>query len=586
MTWTSPDPHPIPLPPESQNFYTLDLSLRRRLRRLLDPDTYAWSEALLTEVGQLSGGVIDGLAAVADKQRPVLRVRNARGERVDEVVYSPAYTEMARLAYGQFGLGQMVHRAEFRGRHSRVPQVVGTAAQYLFAQAEQGLTCPIIMTDCLTRALRRWGSPELQAQWLPRLTTLDFADLAQGAMFLTEVAGGSDVGANTTTAVLRDGHWELYGEKWFCSNVSADLILVTARPEGAPPGIRGIGCFLMPARLADGSRNHYRIERLKDKLGTWSMASGEVTLAGAIAEPLGPLDRGWHVAAEMVNATRLMVAMGCAAAIRRAFVAARQHAASRRAFGRTLDQHPLVQQNLVDLAVDAEAAQVLMLEVARCCDLASAGDAQGAALFRILTPLGKYWNAHRGTAAVQQAMQVLGGIGYIEEWVTARLFRDVQVNQIWEGAPNVICLDVLRTAARDDSVHLLLRNLQERLAQLHSPSVLPLAGALTQAAANAGEDFATAAARGHDRLELAAPSLVQRLSCLTVATLLAVEADLDLAEEQDGRGLALAEAHLRRWLPEVARIAGIAVDPAAGHDLAVFGPVVDHAPAPGTTGAC
>lgn len=571
------DPHPIPLPPQAPNFYTADRSLRRRLRRLLDAESFAWAEPLLTEVGELAGGPVDQLAEVADKHRPVLRVRDARGEPADEVVYHPAYVDMARIAYERLGLAAMVHREEFRGRPGGAPQVVGTAAQYIFAQAEQGLMCPIIMTDCIVRAISRWGSEELRARWLPRLTTLNYGELTEGAMFFTEKAGGSDVGANETRAVRRGDHWELYGDKWFCSNASAGAILVTARPEGMPPGIQSIGCFLMPARLEDGSRNRYRIERLKDKLGTWSMASAEVTLEGAIAYQVGPLERGWTVAAEMVNATRLMVAMGCAGAMRRAFFAARHHAAGRSAFGRRIDQYPMVQQNLIDLAVEVEAAQVLMLEVARAFDRERSGDPAGRALVRILTPLGKYWNADRGTPAVRQAMQILGGIGYIEEWVTARLFRDVQVNQIWEGTPNIICLDVLRTAEKDDSVRILLSDLARRLAGVRSPEAAPLAAAVSGAVATLGATFLEAAGHGRTRLELAAHRLVSRLACLTVAALFAIEADQDLAEAGDQRGLALAEAHLRRWLPDVAAAAGLSTDPFADHDLAVFDAIVDQA---------
>jgi len=566
----------IPAPPQSPNFYTADPSLRRRLRRLLDPATFAWAEPILTEVGELAGGVVDRLAEVADKNRPVLRMRDACGDRIDEVLYHPAYAEMSRIAYEQLGLAQMVHRAEFRGRSEGAPQVVGIAAQYLFAQAEQGLMCPIIMTDCIVRSIERWGSAELKTRWLPRLTTLQYDDLLDGAMFFTERPGGSDVGASETVAVQRGDHWELHGEKWFCSNVSAGLILVTARPEGAPPGIRGIGCFLMPSRLPDGSRNRYRIERLKDKLGTWSMASGEVTLEGAVAYPVGPLDRGWPVAAEMVNGTRLSVAMGCAAAMRRAYFAARHHAAGRSAFGRIIMQYPMVQQNLIDLAVDVEAAQVLMLQVARAFDRELSGSPADRVLLRILTPLGKYWNAERGTPVVRAAMAVFGGIGYVEEWVTARLFRDVQVNQIWEGAPNVICLDVLRAVEKEGGLVALLGDLQGRLASIIAPQVVRLATAVGAALAAHGATFDRAVATADRvRLELAAHKLVQRLACLTVATLFAVEADLDWQESQDPRGLALAEAHLRRWLPDVAEAAGLSCDPLDDHDLRVFGTIVE-----------
>lgn len=561
--------HPIPAQPADPNFYTSDTSLRRRLRRLLDPETFAWAEAYLTEVGARSGGPVDQLAAVADKNRPVLRVRNERGDRVDEVICHPAYDQLRRIGYGELHLAQLVHQPAYRGRPGPVPQVVATAAQYIFAQAEQGLMCPIIMTDCLVRAIDRWGSPELKAEWLPRLTTLEYGELLEGAMFFTERAGGSDVGANETVARRAGDHWELFGEKWFCSNVSAGAVLVTARPEGAPPGIRGIGAFLMPARLPDGSRNRYRIERLKDKLGTWSMASGEVTLEGAVAYQVGPLDRGWPVAAEMVNATRLMVAMGCAGAMRRAFFAAQHHAGGRRAFGRQIDQYPMVKQNLLEMAVEVEGAVALLLETARAFDLERAGDPEGRTLMRVLTPLAKYWNSDRGLPAVRTAMQLFGGIGYVEEWVTARMFRDVQVNQIWEGAPNIIALDLLRTAEKDGSVGALLANLDRRLAGVGSgdgAALSALTGTLQAGLQACGETFAQAASLERERLELGAHWLVQRLACLTIGAILAEEAAADLAEGSE-RGLTLARAHLRRWLPDLAPGAGVSTDPFDDHDL-------------------
>lgn len=571
--------HPIPAQPADPNFYTADKSLQRRLRHLLDPETFAWASEYLTEVGARSGGPVDRLAFIADKNRPVLRVRDERGDRVDEVLYHPAYDELRRIGYGELHLAQVVHQTSYRGRTGPVPQVVATAAQYLFAQAEQGLMCPIIMTDCLVRAIDRWGSPELKAEWLPRLTTLEYGDLLEGAMFFTERAGGSDVGSNEAVARRAGDHWELYGEKWFCSNVSAGAILVTARPEGAREGIRGIGAFLMPARLPDGSRNRYRIERLKDKLGTWSMASGEVTLEGAVAYQVGPLEKGWPVAAEMVNATRLMVAMGCAGAMRRAYFAALHHALGRRAFGHDIIQYPMVKQNLLELAVEVEGAVALLLETARAFDLERSGAPGGRALMRVLTPLAKYWNSERGLPAVRMAMQLFGGIGYVEEWVTARMFRDVQVNQIWEGAPNIIALDLLRTAEKDGSVAVLLESLERRLAGAaggagaREEALAALTGAIRSGVVAYGESFARAAGLDRQRLELGAHWLTQRLACLTIAAILAEEAALDLAEGSE-RGLALAQAHLRRWLPDLAIAAGLSTDPFDDHDLRAFKLVV------------
>ena len=235
------------------------------------------------------------------------------------IEYHPAYRELERAAFGEFGIHAMSLRKGILGWPQTYPVVAKHAFTFLFNQAEFGLGCPINVTDGCAKLLANFGSETLKAKYLDGLTQTDMSKLTQGGQFMTEKEGGSDVGTLTTTAVQEGDHWRLSGEKWFCSNADAEVVMLLARPQGAGGGTRGVGLFLMPRRLDDGSPNHYRIVRLKDKLGTRSMASGEIKLEGAIAYAVGKLDRGFVQMAEMVNSSRLSNGVKSTALMRRAY---------------------------------------------------------------------------------------------------------------------------------------------------------------------------------------------------------------------------------------------------------------------------
>ena len=231
----------------------------------------------------------------------MLHQRDKFGRNSQHIEYHPAYRELETAAFGEFGIHAMSIRKGIMGWPDKYPVVAKHAFTFLFNQAEFGLGCPINVTDGCAKLLNNFGSEALKAKYLDGLTQTDMSKLTQGGQFMTEKEGGSDVGTLTTTAVQEGDHWRLHGEKWFCSNADAEVVMLLARPEGAGPGTRGVGLFLMPRRLDDGSQNHYRIVRLKDKLGTRSMASGEIKLEGAIAYAVGKLDRGFVQMAEMVE---------------------------------------------------------------------------------------------------------------------------------------------------------------------------------------------------------------------------------------------------------------------------------------------
>jgi hypothetical protein len=263
---------------------------------------------------------------------------------------------------------------------------------------------------------------------------------------MTEKEGGSDVGTLTTRALQEGDHWRLTGEKWFCSNADAKVVMLLARPEGAPPGTRGVGLFLMPRFLDDGSQNHYRIVRLKDKLGTRSMASGEIKLEGAIAYAVGKLDRGFVQMAEMVNSSRLSNGVKSTALMRRAHHDAVTVAKNRVVFGSRIADLPLGRRQLMKIMLATEQALSMSFLTADALDRAEAGSQDAAALLRILTPTLKFRATRDARKVCGDALEMRGGIGYIEEFATSRLLRDAHLGSIWEGTGNIVALDALKRA--------------------------------------------------------------------------------------------------------------------------------------------
>jgi len=336
-----------------------------------------------------------------------------------------------------------------------MPAAAKYALTYLFVQAEFGLCCPLSMTDSLTRTLRKFGAPALVDRYLDDLTTQDLDALSQGAMFMTEQGAGSDVAATATVAVPDDADgqaWRLHGDKWFCSNPDAALAMVLARMQGGPEGMKGVSLFLLPRVLPDGTPNSYRIIRLKDKLGTRSMASGEIRLDGAKAWLVGEPGRGFVQMADMVNNSRLSNGMRAAGLMRRAVAEALYTARHRKAFGRRLVDMPLMQRQLAKIMLPAEQARTMMFQTAEALRRADAGDADAHRLARLFTPLIKFRACRDARKVAGDAMEVRGGCGYIEEWGDPRILRDAHLGSIWEGTSNIVALDVMRAIRREVSL--------------------------------------------------------------------------------------------------------------------------------------
>jgi alkylation response protein AidB-like acyl-CoA dehydrogenase len=428
------------------NFYRADPALTDLLRIHLADELFRHIEPHLDRLGGLAGGHLDECARLADRHVPVLHQRDRFGRDAQWIEYHPAYRELEKAAFGEFGIHAMSVRKGIMGWPQTYPVVAKHAFTFLFNQAEFGLGCPINVTDGCAKLLSNFGDAALKAKYLDGLTQTDMSKLTQGGQFMTEKEGGSDVGKLTTTAAQEGDHWRLTGEKWFCSNADAEIVMLLARPEGAVGGTRGVGLFLMPRRLDDGSPNHYRIVRLKDKLGPRSMASGEIKLEGAIAYAVGRLDRGFVQMAEMVNSSRLSNGVKSTALMRRAWHDAMAVARGRVVFGSRIIDLPLARRQLMKIMLATEQALSMSFITADALDRAEAGSQDAAALLRILTPTLKFRATRDARKVCGDALEMRGGIGYIEEFVNPRLLRDAHLGSIWEGTGNIVALDALKRA--------------------------------------------------------------------------------------------------------------------------------------------
>src|ERR1700738_1663082 len=463
---TKPADQPGLLAPDTSgmNFYRADPALTDLLPIHRPPPPFRNIEPYLDRLGGLAGGHLDECARLADRHPPVLHQRDRFGRDSQTIEYHPAYRELEKAAFGEFGIHAMSVRKGILGWPDKYPVVAKHALTFLFNQAEFGLGCPINVTDGCAKLLANFGSEALKAKYLDGLTQTDMSRLTQGGQFMTEKVGGSDVGKLTTTATQEGDHWRLSGEKWFCSNADAEVAMLLARPQGAVGGTRGVGLFLMPRWLEDGSPNHYRIVRLKDKLGTRSMASGEIKLGGAIAYAVGKLDRGFVQMAEMVNSSRLSNGVKSTALMRRAHHDAMTVAKNRVVFGQRIIDLPLARRQLMKIMLATEQALSMSFITADALDRAEAGSQDAAALLRILTPTLKFRATRDARKVCGDALEMRGGIGYIEEFATARLLRDAHLGSIWEGTGNIVALDALKRAVgRHGAEAALVADLHARL---------------------------------------------------------------------------------------------------------------------------
>ncbi|HEY0512227.1 MAG TPA: isovaleryl-CoA dehydrogenase [Thermoanaerobaculia bacterium] len=500
-----------PPPFEDVNLFTSDRVLTEALRR----EGAGWAEERARDFGEIAGRRETILwGAQANEHPPVLHTHDRNGNRIDEVEFHPAWHALMAL-----GVEHGLHALPWREpRDPRNGLHVARAAQFMaLAQVEAGVGCPLSMTYSVVPALRL--QPEIAAEWEPRVTSTVYdprlvpATEKAGAlcgMAMTEKQGGSDVRANTTAAwpVGAGGPgagYEITGHKWFCSAPMCDAFLVLAQAAG------GLSCFLLPRFTPDGERNRFHLQRLKDKLGNRSNASSEVEFRAAWARLVGEEGRGVQTILEMVNHTRLDCVIGAAAGMRWGTARAIHHATHRRTFGKRLLDQPLMRNVLADLALESEAATTAMMRLAR------AYDAEETPFRRLATAVLKYWTCKRAPVHAAEALECLGGNGYVEEWGLARLYREAPLNSIWEGSGNVQCLDVLRAIQKTpESLRALLAEIREAQGSDHRLDIYV-------------NELQSHLERPED-LEARARRLVERLALALQASLLVRHAPADVAD--------------------------------------------------------
>jgi acyl-CoA dehydrogenase len=452
------------------NFFTSDINLQRVLRFYLGDKGYSVIESNLTVFGAACATTIDRAAKQEDLigNHPRLQRYTGIGERVEGIEFHPNHDVT----------GEIIWKSGMLSLQSSPGNTVHQMALFylLNHNGEAGHACSIACTAGLIRALQQAATPEVREKFLPPLLHPDYVMMHHGAQFLTEVQGGSDVGANAVEARDHgDGTWRISGEKWFCSNINAQQFLVMARPVGAVDGTRGLGAFLVPRTLDDGSTNGFYIRRLKEKLGTRTLASAELDFRDATAYPIGAVDAGFKITVELVlNTSRLLNAVSCAGVMRRAYLEAASYACTREAFGQPIANYPLVQEAAADILSENYAAVSSGFALAALLDkieLNHASDAEKA-VYRLLVNLNKYVTSVRGSEMVHRAIEVLGGNGAIETFsILPRLYRDMVVLESWEGTHNVLCLQVLRDIARYGLHEPYLRYLSDHLTGVSHPDL-------------------------------------------------------------------------------------------------------------------
>lgn len=536
-------PKPVDYPDETRgmNFFDTDVNLQRLLQRV-EPQMLVRNKKRLSEYGEWVGGDLDRQAEYSDKYaHPVLERYDAKREVLDNeekkrtnIVFNPAYEKAHQEAYerGTIGLAY---------GDKPEPHLMSFTMGYMLSQTDISVHCPVTMTGAVAYVLDHFAPADVKKEYLHEVTRMD-GKAKSGGTWATELHGGSDVG-NTTTKVVRDGKTtKLHGLKWFTSNANSGLAVATARPDGAPKGSKGLGLYLVPSHLKDGKQNSYNVRRLKDKLGTRALATGEIHLEGAEVIELAAPPNGLKVMMEALEYSRIHNAVGAAGAQRRAVLEAVTWATNREAFGNTIAKYPMVQDEILDMMMTQEAGTAIAFEAARTFDKAIKDDAHRPWL-RIATALAKYRTAEDAVQLSKKAIEMVGGNGYTEDFPTARLFRDAMVLPVWEGPANIQALELLRLVSGKlpgdqafiDRMQSVLDDLPEAMAEEKKI----LTKSLTET------KNALAYMRNHpEDGQVFARKLMDLMADVMSGTLLAEEAAYDLKHGNDARKAMICRRYL------------------------------------------
>ena len=537
------------------NYWALDRAIQRELARVYPDEAFAWAKPRLSDFGSVVGHTLADNADYVDSHGPELHTYDKHGEVQNFVRYPAEQLETERLAYEAGVVADSFEAPP--GRAEPMPLTHYFGMLYLLSYAEtSGFVCPVAMTAGAAHVLEKFDDGDLE-NYYAALTSRTHEELVEGAMFLTEKQGGSDVGAAETTAEYDEetGYWRLTGEKWFCSNIDGEGTLALARTPEAPAGTDGLSMFLVPhgdpdqGVLTKGDReafdgdpppealNDQYYRRLKDKLGTTAVPTGEVELDGTKAMLVGEQERGFKQMAEMLNLERLSNAAGACGIMGRALLESKIHAAEREAFGSTIDEFPLMRADLVDMAVDHEAATAFTFEAARLFAererAARAGEEADRTyrLMRLLVPIAKLRTARMAIETTSYAMEIQGGNGYVDEFVTNRLLRDAQVLPIWEGTENILSLDVLRALEREQAHEPFVATVEEMLSTATHPALADTVAVVEEEFQGLTTAMATLAAEDRDYAELSAKRLSHYIFDVFTAALLLEQAQAALDGE-------------------------------------------------------
>ncbi|HEX6368391.1 MAG TPA: acyl-CoA dehydrogenase family protein [Longimicrobium sp.] len=523
-------------PPTLGNQYDADAPLRSLLARLLPAEVLREVQPSLREMGRLSAELYP--AQLADRlSEPVLTQWDAWGGRIDRIELTPLWRTAERIAAEHGVVATAYERAH--GRFSRIHQL---ALAYLFTPSTDIYACPLAMTDGAARVLLDSGNRALIGRAVPRLTSRDPAAFWTSGQWMTETAGGSDVGRSETEARQdADGGWRLHGRKWFTSAATSQMALTLARPAGNPPGGRGLALFYVETRDEGGLLRNIRIDRLKDKLGTRKLPTAELTLDGTPAIPVTGLRDGVRGIAPMLNVTRTWNAVSAVALMRRGLTLADDYARRRSAFGATLAEQPLHADTLAGLRAEWTGALHLTFRVAELLGAQEAGelDDAGRALLRVLTPLAKLTTARQAVAVASEVVEAFGGAGYVEDTGIPTLLRDAQVLSIWEGTTNVLSLDTLRALESAGGVATVRAEVERCAAQAADPALVPVARAAARAVERAEAWLEGAMRGGRAEAEAGARRFALTLGRSLQAALLAAHAQWEAGRgEGDAAGAA------------------------------------------------
>ncbi len=427
------------------NFFETDTNLIRLLERRA-PHVLEAHEQRLSEFGAWAGETLDAQAEYTDRFAPPrLDGYDLDGNRTGRVVFNRDYLNCHAEAYRRGAVG-LAYLPEGKGPTGAQSHAACFTMGYMLSQADISIHCPVTMTGAVAHVLDSLAPAAVRDRYLPEMIRMDGLALS-GGTWATELHGGSDVGATTTRAEQRNDGYRLHGIKWFTSNAGAGLAMATARPDGAEPGGRGLGCYLVPSHLDDGTPNHQRARRLKEKAGTKGLATAELDLNGCWAVEMAAPPDGLKMMMAALEYSRIHNAVGSAGLLRRAFMESAGWATHRVAFGRPIRQYPMVQDQLLDMQMELEAATALAFESVLAFDAQLADPEMGGDWLRLITALAKYRTAEQAVTACRHAVEMVGGNGYTDEMATSRFYRDCLVVSVWEGPANIQALELLRLVA-------------------------------------------------------------------------------------------------------------------------------------------